>query len=122
MKFLIRILKALYNFFYAKLFGHKLRLVKYKSKLYIDCANFLLKRGFTQTGDYCFVKDYNGQYVNTYFFLYHIYSDGLTLNTYFPKQDFVIIKNTDDIQNQINLAIKHNKKYNERYKTISNPN
>lgn len=83
--------------------GSGLRLVKYKSQLYIDCANLLLKNGFTQEGDYCFIKNYKG---NPYgsepkFFLYHFYSDGLCLNTYNPKQDFILIKNKGDMQKQI---------------------
>lgn len=82
-----------------------LRLVRYKSKLYFDCANLLLKNGFTQKGDYCFVKKYKG---NPYggesiFFLYHFHLDGLTLNTYNPKQDFIIIKSIEDMQKQIDL-------------------
>lgn len=84
--------------------GSGLRLVKYKSQLYIDCANLLLENGFTQEGNYCFIKNYKG---NPYggepkFFLYHFYSDGLCLNTYNPKQDFILIKNKEDMQKQIN--------------------
>lgn len=81
-----------------------LRLVKYKSQLYIDCANLLLENGFTQKGDYCFVKNYKSNHYGseTKFFLYHFYSDGLTLNTYNPKQDFLLIKNKEDMQIQIN--------------------
>ncbi len=83
--------------------GSGLRLVKYNSQLYIDCANLLLKNGFTQEGDYCFIKNYKGRPFGgePTFFLYHTYSDGLTLNTYNPKQDFVLIKNKEDMQKQI---------------------
>ena len=73
-------------------------------QIFSNYFNLLLKNGFTQEGDYCFIKNYKG---NPYgselkFFLYHFYSDGLCLNTYNPKQDFILIKNKEDMQTQIN--------------------
>ena len=83
-----------------------LRLVKYNSLLYIKCCNLLLENGFTQTGNYCFTKKHNGNLHGSEhkFFLYHFYTDGLTLNTYFPKQNYLLIKNVSDMQKQIDFV------------------
>lgn len=78
-----------------------MRLVKYKSKLYIDCANLLLKNGFIQNGDYVFTRQNKNHYTDRHFYLYHFYSDGLTLNIYYPSETYIAIKNVEDMQNQI---------------------
>jgi len=81
--------------------GSGLRLVKYTSQLYIDCGNLLLKNGFVQTGDYVFTRQNKEFYSKRHFCIYHFYSDGLRLNIYYPSESFILIKNVDDMQKQI---------------------
>jgi len=81
-----------------KLFCKKVKLKKYKSKLYVDCANLLIKNGFKQTGDYVFIKENNGYRV---FCLYHFFTDGLTLNIYYPQEPSKLITSIDEMQEQI---------------------
>lgn len=85
----------------------KFKITKYNNSiLYKDCVNLLSKNKFLQTGDYCFsrkLKHENrlGLYSYRYFFLYHFYTEGITLNIYYPQESFILIKDLNDMQKQI---------------------